>query len=218
MERDIALEVGKLVTSRRLAPGQRLPSERALAAELGVSRPALREGMRRLVDLGVIEARRGEGTFVSVLDFEHLNEVRLSLEPLAARLAAQRRDADVLAALEAEVGRLEALLPDVEAFAEADQAIHELVARASGNAVLQRMLGELEVLLRLSRGRTSGSETLRADTLRELTELAARIREGDEAGAERAMRAHLAAVAVSVLQEPLGHDHVAVVRGHRGAP
>ena len=153
--------------------------------------------MRRLVDLGVIEARRGEGTFVSVVGFEHLIEVRLSLEPLAARLAALRGDVEVLAALEAEVGRLESLLPDVEAFAEADQAIHGLVARGSGNPVLQRMLGELEGLLRLSRVRTAGSAPLRADTVRELTELVGRIREGDEAGAERAMRAHLAAVAGS---------------------
>src|SRR4051794_29466492 len=57
-----------------LGAGQRLPAERDLAAQLGVSRPSLREAIRALIALNILESRHGEGTFVSSLDPELLSE------------------------------------------------------------------------------------------------------------------------------------------------
>ncbi|WP_207934661.1 FCD domain-containing protein [Actinomadura sp. KC06] len=128
--------------------GRRIPAELDLAAQLGVSRPAVREAIRALTHVGVLEVRRGDGTYVrstanprpllrrlaraSIRDFF---EVQLAYDVQAARLAARRRtDAD-LARLEGLLrARDEATEPD--AFGAADAAFHLGIAEASGNPVL----------------------------------------------------------------------------------
>ncbi len=128
--------------------GERIPAETDLAARLGVSRPAVREAIRALVHVGVLEVRRGDGTYVrstadprpllrrvahaSIRDFF---EVQVAYDVQAARLAALRRtDAD-LDRLERLLGaRDEATGP--EAFGTADAAFHLGIAEASRNPVL----------------------------------------------------------------------------------
>lgn len=63
--KQVAERVQALLEEREVAPGDRLPPERQLAVELGVSRSTLREGLRRLIDLGIVEARQGSGTYVA---------------------------------------------------------------------------------------------------------------------------------------------------------
>src|SRR5690242_3473316 len=64
--------IKELIVAGEVSPGQRLPAERELAARLGVSRPSLREAIRALIALNILESRHGEGTFVSSLHPEIL--------------------------------------------------------------------------------------------------------------------------------------------------
>ena len=98
----------------------RLPSERDLAHELRISRPALRETLKSLTDLGLIEVRRGDGAYLSSLEFADLLAVRARLEPLAAQLAAARRTGGDIAVLQDAIAQMEHSVDDPAAFAAAD--------------------------------------------------------------------------------------------------
>jgi DNA-binding FadR family transcriptional regulator len=125
-----------------LPHGSRLPSERQLAAELHIGRPALREALRALGALGQIASRRGAGHYLQAPavaprpvpeaalapDPEHLREARMALECSAAQLAAARGAPD---ALRAAAAQFESLGGD-----ELDRAFHFAVVRAARNPVL----------------------------------------------------------------------------------
>src|SRR5213080_849944 len=135
-------------------PGDRLPKESQLAAELGISRNSLREAVRALSQLRVLEVRQGDGTYVSSLEPDlllestgfishlllgetelELYEVRRILEAAAASLAAGRIDAEEKVELEQSLERM-GRADNVEDLVEADVAFHAVIAGAAGNAVL----------------------------------------------------------------------------------
>ncbi len=154
---DIVRHIERLIVTGTLASGDRLPAERVLAEELGVSRAALREALGRLEASGLVARRHGSGTRVSREvplsatlaarlahaddDIEHSAEFRETVEPQIARLAAARITAE-------ECARLRELLTPPAGEDDADQSIrrdvafHVAVARASGNPLLSA-LGEL---------------------------------------------------------------------------
>lgn len=128
--------------------GDRIPGEHELAGRLGVSRPAVREAIRALKHVGLLEVRRGDGTFVrTTVDprpllrkVEHATlrdvfEMQLAYDVQAAKLAARRRT-------DADMARLWVLLDerdaadDPVAFGEADAAFHLRVAEMAGNPLL----------------------------------------------------------------------------------
>jgi GntR family transcriptional regulator, transcriptional repressor for pyruvate dehydrogenase complex len=187
----VAERVQSLLEEGHVRPGDRLPPERRLAAELGVSRSTLREGLRRLIDLGIVEARQGSGTYVAPLDLDDLLDVRLQLEPYAARLAAGRRSEQDLARLDATLAELRAHEDDPAAFAAADARLHQAVTDAAGSVALRVLLAALADLLRRSRDTTASDPAVRGAALAELERLVDAIRAGDGPAAERAMRAHL---------------------------
>ena len=131
-----------------LAPGERLPAERDLAARLGVSRITLREAIRILAEEGYLVARRGQqgGTFVTALeepyqrwltrmrsDFTELEDIiefRIAVERRAAKLAAKRRTEEDLAILEGAMDDM-ALAKDRSSYRRADNSFHNCVAVAS---------------------------------------------------------------------------------------
>lgn len=146
--------------------GERLPPERALAEELGVSRPTLREALNKLAVQGLIESRQGGGHRVRaslgsafsdpLLDllgkhegFQYdILEYRQALEGMAARYAAERATAEDRSRLTACFGRIERAHEsgDAAAEAEADAAFHLCIAEASHNVVL---LHNMKALFRL---------------------------------------------------------------------
>ncbi|WP_426517015.1 FadR/GntR family transcriptional regulator [Diaminobutyricibacter sp. McL0618] len=158
-----------MITSGRLGAGSKLPAERELSGLLGVSRGPLREGVRALVILGVLETRQGDGTYVTSLgpgqlsaplgmltelqspeDSVHLLGVRRVLEPEAAAHAAVRMtDADIAEAeriLDAGQSLLDGGTDiDIEATIDVDTDFHRLIARASGNpafaAIIEALVG-----------------------------------------------------------------------------
>lgn len=144
-------------------PGDRLPTEPELARQLGVGRTSVREGLAKLRMLGVVEVRRGLGTFVTDgvatdprLSFiqwtaDHLYqivdifEVRISLETTGASLAAVRATPDNLAVLDqkAQAHALAAESSDLSQLVSTDQEFHAAMMACSGNEALQRVYGIL---------------------------------------------------------------------------
>jgi GntR family transcriptional regulator, transcriptional repressor for pyruvate dehydrogenase complex len=190
-DNQVAERVRALLTERGLEPGDRLPPERQLAAELGIARSSLREGLRRLVDLGILDARRGSGTYLAAVDLVDLMELRLRLEPHAASLAAERRSAAQLAAMEELVTELGAAESDPALFSALDAGLHELTVEAAGSPALLVVHSALTDLLNYSRASSSPDPALRAATVDRHTRLLAAVQEKDAEAAEREMRGHL---------------------------
>jgi GntR family transcriptional regulator, transcriptional repressor for pyruvate dehydrogenase complex len=180
-----------LLARGRYQPGDRLPSERTLAEGLALSRPTLREAIRRLTEAGLLESRRGSGTYVAEIDFGAVFAVRLQLEPYAARLAAiERSPADMRRLLEL-VKALAYAIDDAAKFAATDLEIHRTLAAAGGNSVLAELLEHLTELAQLSRSVTSLSADTRRATLRDLRALVRAVRRRDPEAAAAAMATHL---------------------------
>jgi DNA-binding FadR family transcriptional regulator len=172
---DDAIEkIRELIVSGQWGPGDRLPPEAELAARLGLSRNSLREAVRALSLVRVLEVRQGDGTYVTSLEADLLLEstrfathlmrnnivlelyaVRRMLEPGAAALAAARIDEEGVAALGRELDRMVGA-ESVEELVDADMAFHSVIARASGNSVLSSLLESLStrtLRARIWRGR-----------------------------------------------------------------
>ena len=147
-----------MMASGRLAAGQRFPTESELCAELGVSRSSLREAVRMLAALGVVEVRQGAGTYVSELraadivrslsltvgllpldGLLEIYELRRVLESHAAAQAAARRPDALVDELAGLLEELEACT-DPEEIAELDHRFHSRVADAAGNPTLAAVL------------------------------------------------------------------------------
>ncbi|WP_432066207.1 FadR/GntR family transcriptional regulator [Streptomyces sp. C10-9-1] len=151
-------QVKKMIAEGRLRPGDRLPTERDLAAQLAISRSSMREAVRALTVMGVLEARHGSGIYVTRLEagdllgsfgvvadlsrgekLVELLETRRALESAATALAAARISAEQLA----EVARcLEAMkeTEDPEVLLAHDLDFHRAIAAASGNGTMAAML------------------------------------------------------------------------------
>ena len=199
------------IVSGAWGPGDRLPKESELAAQLGLSRNSLREAVRALSQLRVLEVRQGDGTYVSSLEpalllestgfISHLllgetevelYEVRRILEAAAAALAAGRIDAQEKEELGSILQRMRQA-QTVEDLVEADVAFHAVIAKAAGNAVLASLLSSLStrtMRVRLWHGRAAD------DALDETREEHRRIYEaivaGDPELARAAATAHIA--------------------------
>ena len=156
-----------LLTRGELEPGSRLPTEKDLAAQFGVSRGSLREGVRALAALGVLEPRQGDGTYVTALDprtllsplgfladlqlpahAADLLAVRRVLETESVGLAASRVTDAELAEMDAVLAIVEVKLSsepnlDLEEFIHADTEFHRMIARASGNRPLAGIIDTL---------------------------------------------------------------------------
>lgn len=132
--------------------GQRIPSEAELVAQFGVSRPSVREGVRALAQLGLLESRQGDGTYViardptevalrrTLRDADALEvmRVRRALDVLAAREAAQNRTAADLTVIETELiaRNAAARRDDQDVFIQHDVAFHLAIAMAAHNELL----------------------------------------------------------------------------------
>lgn len=204
--------IRQMIVSGALHPGDRLPPEAELATSLGLSRTSLREAVRALSFLNVLDARQGDGTFVSdlgpglLLDALELAvdlqrgdalldilRVRRILEPAAAGLAATRITS-------AQVAELRAMKPvgptrDVGHLVDTDLAFHRAIALAGGNGVLVSLLDGLAgptMRLRVWRGLSEAGSTDR--TLVEHTAIVDALAAGDADLAHAASTVHIAGV------------------------
>jgi DNA-binding GntR family transcriptional regulator len=188
--------IRELIVTLELPPGS-LVSERELMERLGLGRTPVREALRALARDRLVEVYPRRGMFVSgvdVRDLAGLSEVRDTLEPRAARLAAERAtdaDRDVIELLLAELEQMHDE-PDERALIDLDQRIHRHVYSCAHNPFLEETLNEYYVLtLRiwfLALDRVARLE----DAIQEHRELLVAIRDGDGGRAEEAMRRHVA--------------------------
>jgi GntR family transcriptional repressor for pyruvate dehydrogenase complex len=200
----------KTILSRRLKPGDRLPSERELGEQFGVSRTVVREAVRALAAKGLIEVRSGSGLRVAAvdaaavsesmslflhgatLDYPKVHEVRATLEvQMAGAAAARRTEADV-ASLTAACERFEEAIDDLEAAAMTDVEFHREIARATHNElylVLLDAIGDAQIEIR--RGNLARSVSTREVTVAKHRHILEAIVAGEPQRARDAMREHL---------------------------
>ena len=200
------------IVARGLQPGDRLPSERELGEQFGVSRTVIREAVRALAAKGVIEVRTGSGLRVAAVDasavsesiglylrggtvdYPKVHEVRRLLEVEIAGLASKRAtDADI-ARMRKLCEQMEAALDDVERASRLDLAFHRAIAGSTSNELYLLLLDSIgEALLEIRRENLkSGAAPQTVQAHREIVD---RIAARDAAGARRAMAQHLDHVA-----------------------
>lgn len=228
LSEQIAGRLMSMIREKQLYPGDRLPPERDLAAAMGVSRPSLREALRALSIMGVIENRQGSGTYITSLKpelfVEHLDfifalndttfldlfEARKILEVGLAALAVQNITPAEVEALEACVTHAAACIQDAEEFLQADLELHELIITAARNNLLSLFMGSINKLNVASRRRTGERMDTRLQTLEDHRRIVAAIRSGSPQAASQAMRNHLDHVEQSLkemsLQETASSD------------
>ena len=211
----------ELIRTGSLRPGDRLPPERQLIEIFGISRPSLREALRALSTLGVIELRHGGGAFVGDLEAKTLLapldfflsltktnlkdafDCRLVIEnEIVRRGAGKARRSDV-----SELNRIveahETIQDDPVGFRILDTQFHEKLSAIAGNAVLQRIaygLYNLGLDFQNFDRRTKNDPGLIAQSTRDHAAIAAAIAEHDADGAARAMTRHIRNIELSTLR------------------
>lgn len=204
------------IESGGYTPGMVLPPERVLAEKLGVGRPAIRESIKALTILDVLESRRGDGTYLKSIeglrtgwptrvelgrkDFNLLDllEVRKMLEPKAAKLAASR-------ASESHLRRIEDMCTKVqesggwEDAAELDLMLHTAIIEAAGNPILSELNSAMTRLLHRSREITRARAPDRRQMLEDHSKIVDAILKGEGEEAEQAMLDHLHRVGLDLI-------------------
>jgi GntR family transcriptional regulator, transcriptional repressor for pyruvate dehydrogenase complex len=198
-----------LVKSGELQSGDRLPPERDLAHKLEVSRPTVREALRALSILGVLEIRHGGGVFVTALDAaEMLNpldffvslspqnsaalfDARIHYEAMIAGLAAERLPDEALQRLQALVEVQAAAPEDAELFHDTDVEFHKIILEASGNPFLSRIGKLFQVLVDRWREAMLKRKSIRMQSIEDHKAILAALAARDPDAAERAMRQHM---------------------------
>jgi GntR family transcriptional repressor for pyruvate dehydrogenase complex len=188
---EIIHELKSLIDSGKITPGSKLPPERELARMLNVSRPSLREALRALSLLGIVENRHGSGTYLTsspdrwplepfsillslnkgaLLD---IFEARKSLEGTVAALAARRRNVDDLKTMKEALGKMRVNVRNYGTYTKHELRFHKAIVEAAGNRVISDLMSYLD------------------EDLRHHEEIFERIKSGDEQMAIRTMTDHL---------------------------
>jgi GntR family transcriptional regulator, transcriptional repressor for pyruvate dehydrogenase complex len=215
---EVARQIERLIL-KKLKPGDKLPSERELAEMLQVSRSSIRDAIRGLELMGLVEPRQGAGTivrevsadslvnpFANALKRKHamvgeLLDFRKMLEPPLAARAAAHASADEIAEMEEVLQRQEEKLARGESTIAEDAEFHYSIALASGNSVVLKVLDILMDLLRDTRERSMQVEGRPEKSLAGHRRILAAIKRQDGESAKAAMRRHIEDVEEIVLDE-----------------
>jgi GntR family transcriptional repressor for pyruvate dehydrogenase complex len=199
-----------LIRRGEFSPGERLPPERVLAGQLGISRSTLREAIRALVVMNIIVSRHGDGTYVSSLDpdllaepFEllvslsdesllQLFEVRRVVETACAALAAERISEEELVQFDRILEHSEAARDDAEELLDRDVELHSAIVRATRNPLLIRVMTGIGALALEGRRRTMNLPGVAERSLADHARIVAALRRRSPETARAAMESHLA--------------------------
>ncbi|WP_287930345.1 FadR/GntR family transcriptional regulator [Arthrobacter sp.] len=206
-------KIKDMILSGELSAGERLPPEKELSEKLGLSRSSLREAVKALEIIRVLDVRRGDGTYVTSLEPKLLTEamtfvvdlhqdksileifeVRRILEPAAAAIAAGRITAEQLAALRTTMADISEAT-SVEFLVEHDLVFHGLIAAAANNSYLSSVLDALSsgtVRARIWRGLTQEKAVDR--TLAEHASIIEALERGDAELARALVTVHISGV------------------------
>ncbi len=229
----VVRHVEDTILAGKLAPNERLPPERELAGQLGVSRTVVRESLRILRAKGLIASTRGIGTtvlsvgrhhFTEPLTFylrakrarvsiEQYHEVRAALEVKMAEMAARNVNDEHLRILDDTIRELKEMDERQEAFPEIDARFHNCLADMASNPLLLIFLDAIQDLLTNARQKIKRDPRLRENTIRHHGAIIRCLRQRDAEGARRAMERHMA-YALDALKSVLDDDVV----HHKPAP
>ena len=202
-------QIKQMIINGQLRAGEKLPTERELADTLGVSRPTIRESIRALAALRIVEPVHGAGTYITSLEPEllaqpidfllqvnddallDLFDARVVLESGLARMAGDRRTDEDIACLEQTIASHSANLTDAATALELDFRFHAEVAHAAHSPILASLLASTAALGRASRARTGRSLSVREQAHRDHESILDALRAREAVTAERAMIAHL---------------------------
>jgi GntR family transcriptional repressor for pyruvate dehydrogenase complex len=211
-------QIRKLIENGVLTPGDKLPTERVLAEELGVSRSSMREALTALEVMGIIDSKPGSGNYVARAPVSELAaheyagliaeggtneivELRSVFEPGIAELAAERRTREDLRAMNSCLTKMEKRIKAGEDSWEPDWGFHRAVAAACQNPMIlavcdlltQRMSG---LLWQVMRDRNLATDSERPTRyLQDHHGIHDAIRRHDAVGAGELMKTHLARIA-----------------------
>jgi GntR family transcriptional repressor for pyruvate dehydrogenase complex len=213
---EVAQQIERLIL-KKLHPGDKLPSERELAEMLGVSRSSIRDAIRGLELMGMVEPRQGAGTIVREISSDsvmnpfsnalkrrresvsELLDFRKMLEPPLAARAATYASADEVSEMEEILQRQEAKQAQGESAVAEDTEFHYSVALASGNGVVLKVLDIVMDLLRDTRERSLQVAGRPEKSIAGHRRILAAIKRHDAEGAKSAMRRHIEDVEEIVL-------------------
>jgi GntR family transcriptional regulator, transcriptional repressor for pyruvate dehydrogenase complex len=208
--RQVVDHLQQMILRGGLKPGDRLPSQRELSLQLGVSRPSLREAMSVLETMGLITIRVGSGAYVAAPEDRaplwrfsdrcsprDVYEARYGLESYAAKLAARTVDSAGVARLAACVKDMRLALhnQDIGGMAAADAQFHDLLFELCGNPVLAGMYRPVRDLMVETQRLPMIRWTRLEETLSEHEDLLATIAAKDAPAAEVAMQGHIRSAA-----------------------
>lgn len=202
-------DLQRLIVDGQLEPGMKLPPEREIAEQIGVSRTVVREAVRILVARGLLATRHGVGTIVQQITQEHvgeqlnlllrtsgislakLHEVRSILEVEMAGLAAQQATGDDITNLRRILTEMDAAKSSPAEFADRDAEFHTTLAQTTHNPLFSVLLGSIRDLMQEVRLSVSHYPDLFATVMPDHYRILERVVAKDVAGARQAMQAHL---------------------------
>jgi len=210
---EVADRIRTLMLDGTFSPGEPLPSERHLAERFGVSRGSIRDALRTLETIGLVETRHGQGTFplelsvdrlvaplASVMAYrsdlqDELLDVRRMFEPAVARAAALRATEEDLADLQRVLEAQRQKLKIGQSAIAEDTAFHAILARATRNRVVMSIMATLNDLLVESRTQSLLQKGRPARSIDGHEAVVAALRRRDAEGASQAMYKHIDQVA-----------------------
>lgn len=210
---EIIQQIKSFFVNKNLKVGDRLPSERELSLMFSVGRPMVREALRSLEMVGLIEVQQGKGAFVRDLDFgsyiktlkenaslmifsdsvslEEFYGGRKLIEPGIARLVAETRTAQDLLGLEKIIESTRKSIHEGRRFIKYAAIFHEEMAQMTGNKVIQFAMDFILTLSPKARLKRFSKKDFRQMVLRDHERIVDRIKEQDGKGASREMERHL---------------------------
>lgn len=210
---EVADRIRELMLDGTFPPGQPLPSERHLAERFGVSRGSIRDALRTLETIGLVETRHGQGTFplelsvdrlvaplASVMSYradlqDELLDVRRMFEPAVARVAALRASEEDLAELQRILDAQRQKLKSGQSAIAEDTAFHAVLARSTRNRVVMSIMATLNDLLVESRTQSLLQTGRPARSVEGHEAVVAALRRRDAEGASQAMYQHIDQIA-----------------------
>lgn len=219
LSEDIVSNLLALLKEKKLQPGERLPPERELAERLQVSRPSLREALRALSIMHVVETRQGSGTYISSLEprrlVEHLDfvfaladstylslfEARKVVEVGICGLAAERISDEELSRLEGCLEKALLGLTNADLYFQADVELHEIITEAASSPILSRIMASISHLSHASRQRTSVLPGIAQQVIEDHRAIVDALKMHDPDAARQAMYQHLTHVEQRLLED-----------------
>jgi GntR family transcriptional repressor for pyruvate dehydrogenase complex len=198
-----------IIKYRNLKKGDKLPPERQLCEMIGVSRPILREALKALQVMNIIDIRQGAGAYIKSLEpedvVEHLDivfhldsslyhdlyEARRVIEASVAAIAAEKISGEDLALIEENIQQAAADIDNEQSFAERDLELHEVILKAAGNRVIPVFMQSINKLALLIRQKTNAMPNIRKNTIKDHKAILMALKDHDPRESAAAMERHI---------------------------